>query len=90
MHNKDEPAMPFNLTAEDAVREQFSGLSKREYLAGLAMQGQLSSQWYQDFRKGVGESQNIMDEVSEQAVAHADTLLEKLDETDQESGPLTI
>ena len=45
------------------------GLTKREYFAGLAMQGILS-------KHGIGQ---YYDKVAEEAVKYADALLEELD-----------
>jgi hypothetical protein len=42
MKNSDMPAMPYDFTFESyegTEHEMFSGLTKREHFAGLAMQG---------------------------------------------------
>lgn len=54
----------------DYSHPTYKGLTKREYLAGLAMQGILS-------RSGNWNEANL-DFVSKQAVYHADHLLEQL------------
>lgn len=46
MENREQPAFPVNEEITDRIdngAKIYSGLSKREYFAGLAMQGLLSS-----------------------------------------------
>lgn len=55
-----------------------NGLTKREYFAGLAMQGLLSSNspsfW------GNANGRNVVSEIAKEALAHADELLKQLEE----------
>lgn len=53
------------------------GLSKREYFAGLAMQGIISSDWGKK-RINATESIIMLDQVSEAAVKAADALINEL------------
>lgn len=77
MKNSEEPALP---TKEefDSVVYNYMGLTKREYFAGLAMQGLLSnSAWMKEFEGG----EYIMpaDVVSELSTRMADQLLKELE-----------
>lgn len=70
MENKDMPAMPF-LPTQDR-HDRTSGLTKREYFAGLAMQGLMVN---------VGRNGFHMEEmrsVADKALDAADALLEEL------------
>lgn len=75
MKNSEEPAFPVIKTA--ATNQSLSGLTKREYFAGLAMQGILSSinKWID--RDG---KQLKADDVAELAISASDRLLEQLEE----------
>jgi len=70
-HNGFMPAAP--LTEEQITRSEgghgYEGLNKREYFAGLAMQGVLTSDPHQNYSS---------DSVARQAVCIADALLAEL------------
>ena len=73
MNNSDMPAMPceFNFDTETGTtHEMFSGLTKREHFAGLAMQGFISA--------GSNGMPNAS-AISKWAVKYADALLAELD-----------
>lgn len=76
MNNADMPAMPGTVWAYDgdgnAIQTMGGGLTKREYFAGLAMQGLLANperDW------------SYVDQDAEVAVHAADCLLEELERT---------
>ena len=77
MKNSDMPAMPLALDVRvDEQGNQFcndayNGLTKREYFAGLAMQGIMAA----------GIITNVVD-VASDAVTYADELLEALEDKD--------
>lgn len=66
MKNSDMPAMPTQVNGGDI----YGGLTKREYFAGLAMQGFLSADVNSDWHK---------DDCVKIAVQHADALLAELE-----------
>jgi hypothetical protein len=72
--NKNQPAFPISEEATDRIIDDiriFTGLSKREMIAAMAMQGfQSNSTTYQ------GHSSNA--ELAQQAVEMADALLTEL------------
>jgi hypothetical protein len=75
--NGDLPAMP--ITTDEAIcqmtgttKPEFSGLSKREQFAAMAMQGLLSKHGDDDYQ---------CEQISSYAVAHADALLKELERT---------
>lgn len=61
----DENAFPTS-------NECYGGLTKREYFAGLAMQGLLANSAEDELQRGVGRIAHI-------SVEHADALLAELD-----------
>jgi hypothetical protein len=74
MDNKDMPAMPISEEDTDRIDvgvKIYTGLTKREHFAGLAMQGLLSN------NKSTGE--NLYLDMSEVSVFIADALLAELD-----------
>ncbi len=88
MRNADMPAMPCQVSIDrdnDAPRPyQFGnddfvspGLTKREYFAGLAMQGILANKQYDPPRR------QRLDGMADDAVAAADALLAKLEKEAQ-------
>ena len=75
MTNSDEPINP--VPAQDM---QYTGLTKREHLAAMAMQGMLSSRYVGDF--GVEINDKSYDQVhglANNAIRYADALLSELD-----------
>lgn len=74
MNNKDMPAMPTQVNGGDI----YGGLTKREYFAGLAMQGLCANPLVKESEGGLLEA-DLMKMVSELSVRHADALLEELE-----------
>lgn len=75
MENKDKPAYPVNEEATDRILDKveiFSGLTKREYAAFMAMQGIVSSGEYSN---DTSEGQKA---IAQHSVAMADELLTQL------------
>ena len=72
MNNADFPAMPYTFDIGGGFRKVSPGLTKREYFAGLAMQGLIAH--------GYGLIQG-----PELAVEYADALLKELEQTGQSS-----
>lgn len=73
MNNKDESAFPVKVdTFNGSAGFTSNGLTKREYFAALAMQGQISYS-YNDY--------NSAQELAEESVRLADALLLALDES---------
>ena len=70
MKNADMPAMPVFSDAHGYISGDAKGLTKREYFAGLAMQGLLSG--------GISGSYEI---ISARSVGIADALLSELERT---------
>lgn len=83
MNNGDMPAMPHNRIMPSDVgindvsefAKYSAGLTKREYFAGLAMQGLLSDYRYFESCKDAVPSEHF----ASQAVAVADALLAELE-----------
>jgi len=73
MNNSDMPAMPLTTDQIDYSQRGFGydGLTKREYFAGLAMQGVMSADVYAEMSK---------DDCAKTAVANADALLAELEQ----------
>lgn len=71
MKNGDKPINPC-IEEYTANREQYYGLTKREYFAGLAMQGMCSKYTTDSMMGKVG--------ICKDAVSIADELLKQLDE----------
>ncbi len=89
MKNKDMPAMPLPngaderpytfMDGEQANKNHATGLTKREHLAGLAMQAMISSEYYSDFcgeEPGTDQGYWL---VAVKALKHADAILMELD-----------
>ena len=83
MKNADKPINPIPEDIRDYsgnFDNRFSGLSKREYFAGLAMQGLLAN-----CNGGMTSGGNHVfspNGISELAVLHADELLKQLEENE--------
>lgn len=73
MSKGNEPAYPSSKTWNDDNGNWGIpyGLTKREYFAGLAMQGILANGWDKAFRSNMAK----------QAIAYADALLAELEKT---------
>lgn len=70
--NKNTPFKPNN--AWDSESDNgFGGLTKREYFAGLALQGLLANRW--SMENGSYQSEDIV----KQAISNADELLKQLE-----------
>ena len=72
MNNPDQPINPvttYKTDGDKIVTENFSGLTKREYIAGLAMQANLTN---------IGCNRWNEQKVAERSVAYADALLKQL------------
>lgn len=72
MENENQPAFPPNAGWEHS---EAKGLTKREYLAAMAMQGIISSMHSPETRAGEGDP--VM--VAKDSVNYADALLKQLD-----------
>lgn len=76
--NANDPAFPFHYkdfqpnTGSEVTREQWGGLSKREYFAGLAMQAWITDNAKLDDCSGAASW----------AVGYADALLAELERTE--------
>ena len=78
MENKKQTAFGYGFTTADGSSHvEEKGLTKREYFAGLAMQGLLSNpEWMKEYK---GEKYLMQsDIVAEVAIKTADTILAKL------------
>ena len=77
--NADMPAMPLDAKAEKAIYEghghDYSGLTKREYMAGLAMQAFISTTSLDNPLEA--------EALASYAVHAADTLLARLESEDE-------
>lgn len=77
--NKNTPAYPQNLNFKDCEID-FYGLTKREYFAGLAMQGIMASLTEMQARVGSTLHYAGLDEtLAREAVSISDALLKELD-----------
>ena len=77
MNNADMPAMPMDVERADYAQQcrPFRGLTKREYIAAMAMQGMLS-----DLTASEQEGYDVSREcVASHALAMADALLKELE-----------
>lgn len=75
MKNGEQPAYPSKAKNESAMIEKFRGLSKRELVAAMAMQGLLS---IDDENYYVNNHALHTESVAKDAVAMADALLKEL------------
>lgn len=73
MKNGREPAFPFVI--DDVSKNQYSycGLTKREYFAGLALQGLMRNAYVY-----IDGNENCVKAIAVSALAHADELLSQL------------
>lgn len=72
MNNADLPAMPIGEQIDGVhLNPICNGLTKREYFAGLAMQGILANEGY---------NASMPDVLIEEAISQADELLKALEE----------
>lgn len=72
MENKDRPAYP---ASEETHTIGTHGMSKREIIAAMAMQGLIANGW---FGKDASDTSLFKDR-AERAIKHADELLKQLD-----------
>lgn len=82
MKNADKPIYPVIKTEEVANTVYISsggGLTKREYFAAMAMQGEIASQCAEGF---YGNDEESMTSVASKAIKAADALLKALDKKD--------
>lgn len=77
MKNSDMPIHGETVRAGDAMRKT-GGLTKREYFAGLAMQGLLAGGYCID------DPAHRLEDVSHEAAGLADALLNQLQATEEE------
>jgi len=75
MENTDRPAHPFHPKRphSDEAANGYSGITKREYFAGLAMQGILTT------LSDSSVNEKVRDIVARESVAMADELLKQLE-----------
>lgn len=79
INNADTPAYPSDI--EDC--NSYDGLTKREQIAMVALQGILSSPYYADFCDQPNYDQKPK-AAAISAIKHADALLEELDKTNDD------
>ena len=72
MNNADKPASPLHPQLWGGEQGALAGLTKREYFAGLAMQGILAGNW---------EHESPLQEICSEAVIHADQLIVELEKS---------
>ena len=80
MDNKDLPAYPITLKPGEVFDgiTNINGLSKREYVATMVLQGILANHWCQnDFKDNIHAM--APDKTANQAVMFADELLKQLE-----------
>lgn len=73
MNNADKPINPVLTQSPSLQNETSLGLTKREYFAGVALQGILSNRWSMEFGN-YNEEQK-----TEMAIKYADELLKQLE-----------
>lgn len=73
MNNADKPINPVLTQSPSLQNETSLGLTKREYFAGVALQGILSNRWSMEFGN-YNEEQK-----AEMAIKYADELLKQLE-----------
>jgi hypothetical protein len=78
MENGKKPAFNYSVALSDSEMKAMSGLTKREYFAGLAMQGILSNESFYERMSNEGGENKMVDKVSIASVKMADALLEAL------------
>lgn len=72
--NADKPINPVLIQSPSLQNETSLGLTKREYFAGLAMQGLIAGRW-----ACPDNVPNDVKTIVEQSVIHADELLKQLE-----------
>lgn len=84
MKNSDMPAMPGPSSANNGAPHYhtipFEGLTKREYFAAMAMQGNLAA--HREDNVWPTSQQDPYYAMADSAVKHADALLAKLEESE--------
>ena len=77
---KDDPAFPYYMQVAPGIHRRGPvGLTKREYFAGLAMQGLIGNETALDFIfKKTDDIHSQMELTAKMAVVTADALLEEL------------
>lgn len=73
MKNADKPINPVLIQSPSLQNETSLGLTKREYFAGVALQGILSNRWSMEFGNYNEEKK------AEMAIKYADELLKQLE-----------
>ena len=77
MENSESPMFPLDTSSENRIHEgygkKFIGLTKREYFAGLAMQGLLASM------RGFAATTDFVSHLNNTAIKYADELLKQLE-----------
>jgi len=76
MENKDKTAFPLS---DNAFSNEYMGLTKREYFAGLAMQGILSNEYITKIMEG--DKYNPTADTAKMTILFADELLTQLNTT---------
>lgn len=67
--DSNEPAFPFEFNHSDVNQERYYGLSKREYFAGMAMQGICATNC----------EYNSWEDLAKDAIGIADSLIKELE-----------
>jgi hypothetical protein len=78
MENSKQPAFPLIYDGEKAESFCHDGLTKREYFAGVAMQGLLASSWGKKETEA-GKASLILDQIIPASIQLADELLKQLE-----------
>ena len=81
MNNADMPAMPIEINGfGQYAPAAYTGLTKREQFAAMAMQGMLSSMYASDFGSEINDkSYDMPHGLANNAVRYADALLQELE-----------
>lgn len=66
------PAMPLTFTEVESVSVDVRGLTKREYIAAMAMQGMLANQFNCSIESNA---------LAKESISYADALLKQLEES---------
>ncbi|MDV3706644.1 hypothetical protein CMU55_19260 [Elizabethkingia anophelis] len=74
MKNANEPISPVLTQSASLQNETSLGLTKREYFAGLAMQGLIAGRW-----ACPDNVPNDVETITREALLHADELLKQLE-----------
>lgn len=78
MYNADQPMFPYTESINGKADQQHHGLTKREYFAGLALQGLLSV--YDSGENSIVPNEENVKYMVKLSVTAADELLEQLDQ----------